>query len=387
LHQTGVIYDLTANTKPNKITFNMTISLKYASLRIVRSGLMVIAVFFLSVGYAFPQIGNPSGGLRSTNANDIWPRTLSGSIYNELWNYQFYFDDGTKAHIVFSVNNFGSFKSPVSGVRVTVHGFDGETWNLTREYSMDLLVLDKGTHTFRPRADRELYFTGKLPESHRVRINTTKSDVHYDIDLELRDIQQGFAWGNGLFSIGREQIGKITHIPYARVQGYISINGNRRQLSGSAYMDQTWQNQLTSRLVHSGYRFVYHGGPDSWDILYFMLPSDRDDRRTIGYRLNRSGSEVSLAGIKRIRDMTRSRAFGRQMAQNLTIETDNGKMININRSKDDEMYSILSDLPWIARRAARSFLGGEVYDLRGEAYFRVEGETPRLGQFNYFIID
>jgi hypothetical protein len=365
----------------------MLFSFNNASLWFLRSGLMVVLALLFSASDTFPQPTNPSGGLRSTTADDIWPRTMSGSIYNELWNYQFYFDDGTKVHLSFSVNNFGTFKSPVSGVRLTVHGFDDNTWNLNREYSLDQLVLDKNSFTIRPRIDRDLYLTGQLPNTHRVKINTSKSGVDYDIDLELSDIQQGFAWGDGLFSIGREQIGMITHIPYAHVQGSISINGNHREMSGTAYMDQTWQNQLTSRLVHSGYRFVYHGGPDSWDAIYFMLPSDRDDRRTIGYRLNRTGSEVSLSGIKRIRELTHSRAFGKQTAQNLSLETENGKIISINRSKDDEMFSILSELPWIARRAAKSFLGGEVFDLRGEAYFRVEGETPRLGEFNYFIID
>ena len=41
--------------------------------------------------------------------------------------------------------------------------------------------------------------------------------------------------------------------------------------------------------------------------------------------------------------------------------------------------------PGFARRAARSFLGGEVVDFRGEVYCRIEGEfTPKTGEYNYF---
>ena len=61
--------------------------------------------------------------------------------------------------------------------------------------------------------------------------------------------------------------------------------------------------------------------------------------------------------------------------------------MSINRSRDDETYSLLSELPWVARRAARSFLGGEVVDFRGEVYCRIEGELPKTGEYNYFIID
>ena len=339
------------------------------------------------VTHSYAQAENPRGTLQSASPDEIWPHTMTGSHFNEFWNYQFYLNDDIKVHIIFSVNNFGNLKSPVSGVRITVHGLSDKTYNLSREYNLDWLVLDKETFTFRPRLERDLYFEGRLPDEHRVFIDTSKDGVNYEIDFNFSNIQPGLVWGDGIFRLGNEEVGIITHIPYAEVTGRIKIDGHERQVNGTAYMDQTYQNQMTTRLIHSAYRFVYHGGPQNWDISYFMLPSDRGDRPTIGYRLNRTGEEVKLNGIQRIKEKTLSRAFGKQIAQNLTLELDNGHIMNLNRSHDDESFSVMGDLGWFARRAARTLLGGEVIDFRGEAYSRVEDEMPKMGEYNYFIIE
>jgi hypothetical protein len=347
----------------------------------------LVLILFIIAGAVQAQIANPTGSLERTSANDIWPRTMSGSQFNEFWNYQIYLNDGVKLHIVFSVNNFGSFRAPVSGVRVTAFGLSDNTYTLNREYNLDWLVLDKETYTFRNRAERDLYFTGQLPNSHRVFIETRKDGVDYLIDLEFTNIQQGFRWGDGLYKINGETVGIVTHIPYAEVKGRVEIDGKGGTVEGTAFMDQTWQTQSITRLVHSGYRVIYHGGPENWSVMNFMLPSDRDDRRTIGHRIQRNESGINLTGIHRITEMTRSRAFGKQLAQNITLELENGSSMSINRSRDDETYAMLSELPWIARRAARSFFGGEIIDFRGEVYCRVEGELPKTSEFNYFIID
>lgn len=347
----------------------------------------VLVLCLLLTNLAAAQILNPTGQLVPTTGEDIWPRTMSGSQFNEFWNYQIYLNDGISLNIVFSVNNFGSFRAPVSGVRVSAFGVSDRTYHLTREYNLDWLVLDRTHFTFRNRAERDLYFTGKLPENHRIFIDTSKDGVDYLIELEFSNIQQGFRWGDGLYRINGETVGIVTHIPYAEVKGRVLINGRGGTVQGTAYMDQTWQTQSITRLVHSGYRVVYHGGPDNWSVMNFLLPADRDDRRTIGHRIYRDQTGVHLNGVQRITEMTRSRAFGKQLAQNMTVQLDNGTSMSINRSRDNESFAMLSELPWIARRAARTFFGGEIVDFRGEVYCRVDGEQPKTAHFNYFIID
>jgi hypothetical protein len=356
------------------------------------SGLAIAAIFmaFSLFGGASAQISNPEGKLKPVPADKIWPQTLRGSHFNEFWNYQFYLNDGIKLHIIYSAANFGSLKSPVSGVRVSVQ-FPNENshdiYQLAREYPIDRLVQDHENFRLSLREDREIYFEGKLPETHRLRINTRKDGVNYDLDLSLSNITRGYTRGNGIFTVRDEEIGIYTHIPYAEVSGYVNVNNNRMEVNGTAYMDHTWQYQTTTRLMHSGYRFVSHQDAGNWDLLYFMLPEDGRERRTIGYRLYKRDGKIRQAGIERITQVTSRRVSGRQVALTLEVELDNGERVRITRSEDEEVFSVLGELGWVARRAARTFLGGEVVDIRGTAHFLEDSALPKTGHYNFFIID
>ncbi|MEX2640620.1 MAG: hypothetical protein WD266_08020 [Balneolales bacterium] len=355
-------------------------------LNFSRTTLAIALILFFWQGPAGGQTSNPDGDLKISEPEDIWVQTFEGSHYNEIWSYHFYLNDGMKVHITFSVANFGSFKSPVSGVRVSVYNLDDELHQVSREYPIDVLVQDKDNFIFRPKPDREVYFKGKLPEEHEVRVKTSKDGNNYDISLSLENIAEGYKWEQGQFMVGNEKIGIITHIPYAEVKGHVSVNNNTEKVTGTAYMDHTFQNQTTTRLLHSGYRFVYHEDAENWDLLYFLYPSSRDSR-AIGYRLVNRDNNIRLYGAKDIKEMTRSRAFGNTIAQDIELELENSNTIRLSRSKDEERFSVLGELGWIQRRAARAFLGGEVLDFRGEAVLTEPGSTPKTGHYNFFQVD
>lgn len=333
------------------------------------------------------QIQNPDGELKPVSEDLIWAQTLSGNYFNEFWSYQFYFDNGMKAHIIFSVANFGSLKAPVSGVRFSIYYPDGRNYHISREYSIDDLIQDKKQFMFRPRLERELYFIGKLPDEHKIVINTSKDGTPYHIELNFSNIVRGYKWNDGLFTVNSEKIGILTHIPYAKVRGFISVDGNRKNVTGTGYMDHTFQNQTTTRLMNSGYRFVTHSDRDNWDILYFLLPADNRQKNTVGYRLTSEEGKVTIRGVKTIRETHNSNAFGKNIPRILELELDNGTSIRLTRTDDQERFSILSELNWIARRAAKSFLGGEVIDFRGNAALQEPSHRPKQGHYNFFFVE
>lgn len=355
-------------------------------LKFAKIYILIIILFFLSGGEIFGQTSNPEGELEKANSGDVWAQTMQGSRFNEFWNYHFYLDNGLKVHVTFSVANFGSFKSPVSGVKVSVYSLDEELHQISREYPLDQLVQDKENYVFKPHPDREVYFEGSLPDEHRIRVNTSKDGVSYDIDLSLENIAEGYKWGQGHFMVGNEQIGIVTHIPYAEVNGYVAVNDKKAVVNGTAYMDHTYQNQTTTRLLHSGYRFIYHEDSNNWDLLYFLYPSTKDSK-TIGYRLINRGNGVKLQGAQNIMDMTRSESFKNAIAQDIELKLDNSKTITLSRSKDEEMFSVFSELNWIQKRAAKAFLGGEVLEFRGEAILTEAGKNPKTGNYNYSLVD
>lgn len=362
--------------------------------QITKSGITfrVAAVLLVTLlpGGILAQISNPAGGLTEIAPEKIWPQTLRGSHYNEFWNYHIYLDDGTKVHITYSVANFGSLKSPVSGVRLSVlfPGKNGpEIYQVSREYGIEHLVQDEPNDRLQLRAERDLFFEGKLPETHRVRIFTRKDGNQFDIDLTFSNISRGYTRGNGKFNVNGEQIGHLTHIPYAEVKGHVAVNNTRSEATGKAYMDHTYQFQATTSLLKSGYRFVYLKDADNWDSFFFLLPEDGQEMKTVGYRLYKRDGEVRQAAIERITQITKGRVSGKNIALTMEIELDNGERLRITRSEDEETFSVLGELGWIARRAARTFLGGEIIDFRGTAHLLEDSQLPKTGEYNFFIVD
>lgn len=333
------------------------------------------------------QISNPDEELSSLEPDMILAQTLEGSHFNEFWNYQFYFSNGMKVHITFSAANFGSLKDPVTGVRISVFNHGGELYQLSREYPLSRLVQDKEKYLFKLRDDRDLYFEGKLPERHRVVINTSKDGVEYDIDLRLNNIQKGFKLGSGKYQVDGEQVGIVTHIPYAEASGHVTINGNREQVNGTAYMDHTWQNQTTTRLMNSGYKVIVHNDSNNWDILYVMLPNESSNNDSIGHRVINSDGELHSASVENLEIVASQSAFGSKIPRIIDMNLSDDSSIRISRTQDDERFTVLGELSWIARRAARTFLGGEVIDYRGEANLMQTGIRPKHGEYNFFIVD
>lgn len=340
----------------------------------------------LSVSLLYSQISNPTGNLNPTADDDIWVQTLTGSHFNEFWNYQFYLNDDMTIHITFSVANFGSLKSAVSGVQVSVQNLNGKLYQLSREYDIEHLVQDREKYMFRNRMEREIFFEGKLPNDHRVRIQTTKDDITYDIDLRLFNIEPGFKWGDGKYRIGNDEVGIITHIPYAQVRGTVAVDGVRKRVNGSAYMDHTYQNRTTTQLMDSGFRYVNHMGPKNWDIIYLMLPKRSEDRKTIGYRVQNNNGTLNLQGVHRISSIEKNYVFGENVAHMIELNFNNGQNIQLLRTENHEKFSVLSELGRVARSVARRFLGGEVIHFRGEATLLEPAKRRKDGYYNFFII-
>lgn len=349
--------------------------------------ILILSAFLLLPLTGTAQISNPDQELNSLESDMIWAQTLEGSHFNEFWNYQFYFNDGMKVHITFSAANFGSLKDPVTGVRVSVFNHDGELYQLSREYPLHHLIQDKEKNLFKLREDRELYFEGKLPERHRVVIKTSKDGVDYDIDLQLNNIQSGFKLGDGMYQIGGERVGIVTHIPYAKASGHVTINGNRKQVNGTAYMDHTWQNQTTTRLMHSGYRMIVHSDRNNWDLLYMMRPDESSNNATIGHRVFNSDGKLTYATVESMEVVSSQRAFGTSIPRIINVNLGDDSSIRLSRTQDDERFTVLGELSWIARRAARTFLGGEVIDYRGEATLMQTSKRPKHGEYNFFFVD
>lgn len=349
--------------------------------------LILFSLHVLFYNHSQAQVTNPDHILTTLDSELIWPQTLKGSHFNEFWNYHIYLENDVILHIVFNAANFGGLKDPVSGIRVSVYNLGDKIYQLSREYPLNLLIQDRENQRFQVRPEREIFFEGLPPDAHRLRIYTTKNDVSYDIDLEFKNMQPGFTMGDGKFGINNESIGIITHIPYAEVTGTVAVNDNEIHARGTGYMDHTFQDQTTSKLINKGFRFTHHNDEDNWDLTYFMLPNDSEQNKTIGYRaVNRNG-EMRVQSDFKVSRLVENEIFGHQVARLTELDLNNQNTIRLVRAEDHEKFSILDELSWLARRAAKTFLGGEVIDFRGKATLMENGQRPVRGYYNFFIVD
>jgi hypothetical protein len=321
------------------------------------------------------------------HSDDIWPKTLSGSHYNELWNYQFYFDNGISLYVIFSVTNFGKLKSAVSGVRVSMYGFDGQEYHLSREYPIQDLLQDKTKHAISLNSESfNVWFGGKLPQTHSVYINTSKNDVRYTIDLSFRDIVPGYRLGDGMFKTEDGSLGMVTHIPFARVVGKVGIDSSIKEVRGVGYMDHSWQFQTATKVFRSGYRFVHLDDAQNWDVIHFIEPQ-KANQSPLGYRLTSSRGRINIFSIVRADLNTRDGRKNQRLPQSFTAQQANKVNFRLQSRGTPAIRSVFSDVSWVGRQVLRTVAGGEIFDYRGQGNVIDANGTTKAGYYSFFVID
>lgn len=349
------------------------------------SALILFILSFVGVSNTNAQTFNPFGPMQRAPAESVLPQSVGEKGFNEFWNYHVYLDQDIRIHITFSAVDFGSLKSPVSGLRMSIQNFDGKTWHVSREYPIELLTVHKDQHKVMMHPERELYFEGKLPEKHRVVVYLIKDEVEYRVELDFSQIEPALVWGDGKYGIKDTGINVITQIPYSRVRGFIEINGKRVNVSGTAYMDHSWQYESSVKLVHSAYKFVSHKDRNNWEIIYMVLPQARGEYQTIGHRISSHDGSVRHHGINRIESHENGKIDGKGVFKSLELNLGSETVV-LRRTIDREVHTTFGELGWIARRGLRTLLGGEIIDYRGRGELRVNG-TVHQGEYSFLVID
>ncbi len=324
--------------------------------------------------------GVPDGGLRQTGWNDMLPHTMEGDYYNEFWTYHIFLENDLHLHITFSLANFGSFKSPVSGGKLFVSNFNGKNYHMAREYPIEELIIDEERNMIRLHPERDIYLTGRLPHEHHIFYRTSKDGVSYLVDLDFHDIHQGYTWGDGIFRLDSEDMGIFMHIPRASVSGTIAINQDTLNVSGTAYMDHTYQTNLSSKVVSKGFRHITHTGT-GFHAGYYLIPKRRSET-VVGFALVSENSPVILEKPDQITVLDSDRIGGKSVPRYVEITYHSGNRSVFNRKVDFQHVSFLEEIGGIRRRLVRSFLGGEIIEYVGTG--KIDGNTPI--NYNFFLV-
>jgi hypothetical protein len=347
--------------------------------------LLVILSLAGAQGFAQNPVANPDGDFLTPGADRILPNTRQGSQFNETWTYQFHLNDGMHLQVTFSLVGFGSWKSPVSGVRVAIQHPDGRAYHVSREYPLERLVVDTRNNRVRLHPEREFFFEGRLPGAHRIVVRTRKNDVRYDIDLTLHDIVPGRIWGDGRFHVGGRHVGIITHIPYAAVSGHVAVDEDRRTVTGTAYMDHIWQTESDWTEIRGITRFSRQTDAANWHHVLMLTPT-RGEGPAVGYVIRSEGGRFRHDGILSSHETGADRVQGWTLARSKRIRLATGSEIRLERITHEDTQATLSELNWIARRTARALMGGELVEFRGRGSLLMNGRRSE-GRYTFTIVD
>ncbi len=320
----------------------------------------------------------PSGDLRESSFADLKDHPIDSKTYNEFWTYQFFLDGGTQIILNYSRANLGSFKDPVCGADVSFIDFKGKNYSVAREYPKKNFKWNSANQGLN--VHKDIWFKGPLPQSHEVYFSTRKNKTNYYIHLSFSEIDPGYVWGDGQFSLGSEKVGIYIHIPRAVVKGKIAINKDTLDVTGIAYMDHTFQSTMGTDLVDEGYRFYSPG--ENPIIGNFVKPLSKYKMGFVGYGLQKteSGYQLLQPGSLNISEHKKMRDI--KLPQALSLTGPKGNIV-LKVSKHQQQLSILDGFDsWFEKKAVKLFLGGEMIHFRGLA--KVNGSP---GYFNFFGLE
>lgn len=340
---------------------------------------LALASALFAAEAAAGEVRTPSGGLRPSTLADLKPHPSGSKYYNEFWTYHLFLDGDIQAYLNFSRLNLGSFKKPVCGADLAVLGFKGRNFTAAREYDKRNFRFQDSLH--RLQVHEDIWFSGALPETHRIHFDTRKKGVSYFLDLEFSSILPGMIWGDGMFRMGSENVGIFIHIPRARVKGRLAINGDTLDVTGIGYMDHTFQTDLAPSLVRAGFRYIAQNG--ATEVGYFLVPDSKYGSAPVGYGLREQGGAITLLRPASLTAVESGKSMGVKVPTRLEIVYQDGTKAVLDRRSDRLAQSTLHEFSGLTKLAIKGFLGGEIFTFKGLGTLNA---SKTVG-YNYFVVD
>jgi len=348
-----------------------------------KASLFTLFIFFMlsSLQVSAQTITFPEGAFRDIQPEDFEARNLSSKYYNELWTYHINLDNGIQIVYNFSINDFGSFKGRATGVRLQVSWKDGKTYIANKEYSVSDLIADPNNKHLQVHPDRPFWAKGSFEDEHVLNFENKRDGVLYDLNLTLYDITQGKVKGSGVYKSGKDEIGMFLMIPHAKVKGFVAINGDTVQATGTAYMDHIYQNNMSTELINKSYR-VKSGDAQNGFFLHFISMSNGSSN-PIGYGVQYQNGSASMLTPRKLTTLETTSVRNISLDTKLTINCFQMNPVTLQVNKHLNTYSIMDELGGVQKFFAKRVLGGELIEMNGTLNINDNKE----GYFYYMVTD
>ena len=328
------------------------------------------------------KIDFPQGAFQNTTAADFEARNMQADHYNELWTYHINLENGVQVIYTFSINDFGSFKSRVTGAKLIVSWKDGKTYVINKEYDVEDLITKPEDRYLRLKSDRPFWAKGKFNEEHTVNFQSEKDGVAYNLNLSLYDIAEGKKLGNGVYNVDGNEIGIFMLIPHAKVKGYVEINGERIEAKGTAYMDHFYVNNASTKIINKSYR-VKSGDDENGVTFHFMSLKDGSKNTHIGYGVHYMDGTPRLISPSTIEAKENTKVRGVKLEKELLVKPFQMDALDLKVNKHLNTYSIMDELNGFQKFFAKRVIGGELIEMNGT----LEVDNDKEGYFYYLVTD
>lgn len=296
----------------------------------------------------------PKGGLRATGVGDMLLTKRKPRWYNEIWGYQFLFDDGTQATLNYTFAKLG-FKDPVCGADFSVAGFKGRNYSVGREYPEGRF--HQQANPLKIQIHPDMWMQGLPPAAHHVRFATDKNEGFF-LDLEFSRMVPGVAWGNGVWEAGDGDMTMLLPIPSARVKGRLAVGRDTVEVEGWAVLEHNRHSALVADLLKRSFRGYVPGEHP----VYLNAFQEKGGGWTgFALRWTASGAQVLPAG-----EIGVSGLEGKSPPTAISVTTDDHRSLVFRRATIAQTGSILDGMEGVTRWVVKQFVG-DVQISRGRA--------------------
>lgn len=307
----------------------------------------------------------PNGALRATGAADMLLTKRKPRWYNEIWSYQFLFDNGIQATLNYTYAKLG-FKEPVCGADFSVAGFKGRNFSVGREYPEDRF--QQQADPLKIQIHPDMWLKGLPPAAHHVRFATTKNEGFF-LDLEFSRMVPGVAWGDGVWSAGDGEITMLLPIPSARVKGRIAVGNDTLAVEGWAVLEHNRQSALVADILKRSFRGYVPG-----EHARYLNGFQEKGGAWTGFALQwtASGAHLLPAGQIGISGLE-----GKAPPAVMSLTTDDHRSMVFKRTSIAQSGSILDGMEGVTRWVVKQFVG-DVQISRGR--------TDQAGFYQYVVV-
>lgn len=326
------------------------------------------------------EIVFPQGEERELTAADFFRYAKNDIKYNEIWRYNFVFNNGAKVFLSYSIMSV-PFSGTNCGINISFYNFRGKNHQVGREYPEDRFEECRdatGAIHIRTGSENNVFFMAGIPgDGHHVVFKTNKNEG-FLLDLVFNNSLPGKVIGDGVFKLGRQKNGLYIHIPEGCVKGVIGIGETVMEVEGFGYMEHLRQTKKTMDLAACSVQLYGEDAPFTGNI--FVGP-EKYAFSPYGYAIDKKTRKILLP--KEIKTDNNIISNKLRSLNGVEITWQNEPLtVTINNPVEHQRFSVLSTIKgWPAKQAAKLFMGGELISIRGIS--RVNSHPTH---FNIFLI-